>query len=142
MEKNISPEEAVRILEMERDHLRANSDSSPERIKAFEMAIQNLKPSQGVKSHSEKEILQECIHLMQELADYFQEYLEWISYEPESDEDAQAINISYFHIVQRLFLFHTRHSGGTSTIEKCRELGIKDWSESVAFNFGANQEEA
>ena len=65
MEKNMSPEEAVRILEMERDHLRANPDSSPERIKAFEMAIQNLKPSQGVKSHSEKEILQECIHLMQ-----------------------------------------------------------------------------
>ena len=79
---------------------------------------------------------------MQELADYFQEYLEWIGYEPESNKDAQAINISYFHIVQRLFLFHTRHSGGTSTIEKCRELGIKDWSESVAFHFGANQEEA
>lgn len=47
--------------------------------------------------------------------------------------------MSYFHIVQELFLFRTYHSGGTSTMAKCKQLGV-DSSENVEFKFEEGEE--
>lgn len=94
-----------------------------------------------VESHSEEQILKGCIALMQEMVDYFREYLDWADYKPEYEEDKQPFVMSYFHIVQRLFLYNTRHSGGTSTMEKCHELGIEDSSQQVEFPLWDGEED-
>lgn len=92
-----------------------------------------------VTCHSEAQILEGCIVLMHELTGYFQEYLEWMGVKPETSEETFSWNPSYFHIVQRLFLWHTDHGGGTSTRLKCRELGVES-GESVHFSCGMNEE--
>ena len=78
-----------------------------------------------IESHSEAEILKGCIALMQELTGCFEEYLDCMGIKPESDEERFCVNFTHFHIVQRLFLWTTYHSGGTSTSEKCNELGLE-----------------
>ena len=86
----------------------------------------------AVKSHSEKDILNMCISLLDEMVGYFGEYMEWIGYEPTKEEKVCGyFGMTYFHIVQKLFLYHTTHSGGTSTFKKCHELGIDDPSDGV-----------
>ncbi len=110
---------------------------------ALDIAIEALEkqmPS-NTSSHDEKHILQGCIALMSEMVDYFREYLDFIGYEPEFDEDKMPFVMSYFHIVQRLFLWNTRHSGGNSTRTKCYELGIEDSSENVEFYLWKDEEE-
>ena len=87
-------------------------------------------------SHSEREIYKGCIALMQELTDEFREWLEWQEIEVDADERFEV----YFpckHIVERLFLWHTNHSGGTSCGLKLRELGIEKYEE----RFGCFDEE-
>ena len=96
----------------------------------------------NLRSHSEKEILEGCISLMQEVVGQVQRNLlaaDIDIHEPEKDEAGDYIddedgtewwqhwfrsNITYRHIVNRLFLWGTEHSGGTSTCAKCRELGV------------------
>lgn len=81
------------------------------------------------KSQSEKQILECCIELMHELVDEFKDYLLYLGYDLEKlneDEELFRYDMSYFHIVQKLFLYHTNHSGGTSTFMKMNELGIGD----------------
>lgn len=56
-----------------------------------------------------------------------------------SEEERFCYNMSYFHIVQELFLFRTYHSGGTSTMAKCKQLGV-DSSENVEFKFEEEEE--
>ena len=91
-------------------------------------------------SHSEKEILDGCISLLWEMCDYFKEYLEFIDFEPSCEEEKFSFTMSYFHIVQRLFLWHTMHSGGTSTGMKMKKLGCPDeWG--VTFNFDEEGED-
>lgn len=93
-------------------------------------------------SQSEVQILEGCIALLGEMAGYFQRYLEWIGFEPnEEEKNAAYFGMSYFHIVNRLFLWHTNHSGGTSTRKKCKCLGIEDASENVQFRFWEEKEE-
>jgi len=92
-----------------------------------------------VKSQSERQILDMCIELMHELTGYFEEYLEWQGITKE-DYEPFGVSLSYFEIVQTLFLFHTSHSGGTSTMQKCRELGV-DSSERVIFKVWEEEEE-
>lgn len=92
-------------------------------------------------SHDEKHILQGCIALMGEMVEYFREYLDFIGHEPEWDEEKQPFVMSYFYIVQRLFLWNTRHSGGNSTRTKCYELGIEDSSKQVEFYLWEDEEE-
>ena len=94
-----------------------------------------------VESHSEKQILDGCISLIQEMCDYFREYLDFIDFEPEYEEEKQPFCMSYFHIVNRLFLWNTRHSGGNSTRMKCAELGIDDSSERVLFTVWEEEED-
>lgn len=84
-------------------------------------------------SHDEKHILKGCIVLMEEMVDCFREYLDFIGHEPEWEEEKQPFCMSYFHIVNRLFLWNTGHSGGTSTRAKCHELGINDSTQQVEF---------
>ena len=95
----------------------------------------------AVKSHSEKQILEGCIALIDEMVGYFREYLDFIDFTPEYDEEKQPFCMSYFHIVNRLFLWHTSHCGGTSTRAKCHELGIDDSSKTVKFELLEDEEE-
>ena len=96
--------------------------------------VEFVKRKEGVESHSEKDILGGCIALLDEMVGYFSDYMEWLGYEPNEEERACGyFGMSYFKIVKRLFLWETTHSGGTSTREKCYELGIDDPSDGVQF---------
>lgn len=72
-----------------------------------------------------------------------EEWYRWVhgenAIEELSEEERFCYNISYFHIVQELFLFRTYHSGGTSTMAKCKQLGV-DSSENVEFKFEEEEE--
>lgn len=83
-------------------------------------------------SHSETDIYNGCIALMQELMEQFEEYLDWLGIHPDNDEDVFWTDFYPTHIVERLFLWHTTHSGGTSQRLKCHELGI-DTNSTVSF---------
>lgn len=87
-------------------------------------------------SHSEKDILVSCIGLMQELVGYFEEWYTWQhgedALEAIPEEERFCVEMSYFHIVQHLFLQHTFHSGGTSVRAKCEVLGVES-SEELCF---------
>lgn len=96
-----------------------------------------------LESHDEKHILKYCISLMQELVGKFEEWYEYVHGEDairELDEvERFYYRMSYFSIVQELFLFRTSHSGGTSTRAKCKQLGV-DWSDGIEFSFGGDEE--
>ena len=98
-----------------------------------------------VRRHSEKQILHYSIELMRELTSHFEQWYRMIhgdhAVEELSEEDRFAYQMPYFSIVQELFLFNTFHSGGTSTREKCRELGVNS-SEYVTFAFQKEEEES
>lgn len=74
-------------------------------------------------SHCEKHILDGCIGLLREAGKRFRDYLDFVGFEPSNGEEKLHIDFSLSHIVNRLFLWNTFHSGGTSTAAKCRELG-------------------
>ena len=99
--------------------------------------ISEQKKESETSSHSEKDILKGCISLMNELTDRFMDFLDYTGYEPQSGDDEFQAHFSNFHIVQKLFLRCTAHSGGTSTRKKCYELGL-DPGESIWF--GAPEE--
>lgn len=105
-----------------------------------------IEKEQGkVQSHSEEQILKQCICLMNEMVDEFAKWYEWVHGEnaiAELDEEERfCIRKSYFSIVQQLFLYGTSHSGGTSTCKKCSELGVADWSDDIEFGFELEEEE-
>lgn len=114
-------------------------------IEAVNMAIEALEQQNlcdGVKSHSERDILNACIQLLEEMVGHFRVYLDWADFKPDDEEkECGYFGMSYFHIVQKLFLQNTSHSGGTSTRQKCQELGIKDWSEGVRFKLWEGEED-
>lgn len=85
-------------------------------------------------SHSEREIFDGCVALMQELTDHFQRYLEYIGVDVKEEDDEERFGVKFYNtaIVERLFLWNTSHSGGTSQRMKCRELGL-DESGTVTF---------
>lgn len=95
-----------------------------------EKAIENGSENGDLQSHDEKYILQGCMTLLYEMAEQFKEYLDFVGFEPEIEEEELHLNMSYGHIVKILFLWYTRHSSGTSTAAKCRELGV-DYSHDV-----------
>ena len=121
--------------------------SCPRWNKVIKNTVDELKSAQpeqcddAVKSHSEKDILNMCISLLDEMVGYFGEYMEWIGYEPTKEEKVCGyFGMTYFHIVKKLFLYHTTHSGGTSTFKKCHELGIDDPSDGVRFPLWKEEE--
>ncbi len=80
-----------------------------------------------VQSHSEKDIYNGCISLMERLIGEFQDYLQTaldINIEELDEESLFSLSIPKEEIVQTLFLNKTSHSGGASTIKKCKELGL------------------
>lgn len=114
------------------------------------LALEKLKAEEDkhridLSSHSEEDILKECIILMHELVSDFQKWYEWVHGEDavsELDEEERfCVRKSYFSIVKRLFLFHTNHSGGGSTCAKCNHLGIDDWSKDIEFGFELEESE-
>lgn len=79
-------------------------------------------------SHSERDIVEACIGLMEGVHGRLMEYMEMMGVE--HTEGIPKIHYTYFEIVQTLLLFKTRHGGGTSTRAKCKQLGF-DSSESI-----------
>lgn len=108
---------------------------TPEECRA---AVEKQKIDKDLESHDEKHILKYCISLMQELVGKFEEWYEYVHGEDaikELCEDEKfCYRMSYFNIVQELFLFGTSHSGGTSTRAKCEQLGV-DSSEEIEFDW-------
>lgn len=80
------------------------------------------------ESHSEREIYNGCVDLMQQLMERFEEYLDFIDVPVTKIGDEENFCTEFYtaEIVERLFLWNTSHSGGTSTWMKCQELGISD----------------
>lgn len=113
---------------------------TPEECRA---AMEKQIVEKELESHDEKHILKYCISLMQELVGKFEEWYEYVHGEDairELDEvERFYYRMSYFSIVQELFLFRTSHSGGTSTRAKCKQLGV-DWSDGIEFSFGGDEE--
>ena len=108
---------------------------TPEECRA---AVEKQKTDKELDSHDEKHILKSCLGLMQDMVDKFAEWYRWQhgedSIEELDEEEIFCVRKTYFLIVQKLFLLHTNHSGGTSTIEKCEQLGV-DWSEEISFDW-------
>lgn len=77
-------------------------------------------------SHSEKDIVSGCISLMQDLYENMIQYMEFMGfeYDKENEEERPHLEYSYFEIVQKLLLWKTSHSGSTSTMDKCKQLGF------------------
>jgi hypothetical protein len=80
-------------------------------------------------SHSEKDIVESCIELMEDVHANMMEYMEMM--EVEHTEGIPTLTYNYFQIVKRLLLGRTRHGGGTSTTAKCRQLGIDPYGEII-----------
>ena len=101
-------------------------------------AVEKQKVDKELESHDEKHILKSCLGLMQDMVDEFAEWYRWQhgedSIEKLDEEERFCIRKTYFRIVQKLFLLHTNHSGGTSTRAKCKQLGV-DWGEEISFDW-------
>ena len=108
---------------------------TPEECRA---AVEKQKADKKLGIHDEKHILKSCLGHMQDMVDKFAEWYRWQhgenSIEELDDEERFCIRTTYFRIVQKLFLLHTNHSGGTSTREKCEQLGV-DWSEEILLDW-------
>lgn len=84
-----------------------------------------------LSSHSETETVKACISLMDTVFHRMVEYIDEMGFEyDEETKPAEVFN--YFEIVQCLLLSRTRHSGGTSTIAKCKQLGFNPY-EAIVF---------
>ena len=101
-------------------------------------AVEKQNANKELESHDEKHTLECCISLMKEMVNEFAEWYRWQHGEDaikELDEEERfCFRKSYFHIVQKLFLLCTNHSGGTSTRAKCEQLGV-DSSEEIEFDW-------
>lgn len=108
------------------------------RLAAHEDEAEKLHDSMTA-SHSEAAILRGCIALMQNLMGRFEEYLEFIDVHPDSEKERFCTDFYLTEIVERLFLWETRHSGGTSQHMKLAALGVE--AETVTFSDDRDKEE-
>ncbi len=101
-------------------------------------AMEKQNVNKELESHDETHTLECCISLMHELVNEFAEWYRWQhgedAIEKLDKEERFCFRKSYFRIVQKLFLFGTSHSGGTSTRAKCEQLGV-DSSEEIEFDW-------
>lgn len=111
---------------------------------------------------SEEQILEGCISLLHELTGVFKDYLDYMGIKQsfykevynkltgktekketgidETEIFSHEMNIRT--IVNRLFLYHTNHSGGTSTGAKCNELGAYEkYGDGVVFSCMEEEDE-
>ena len=110
--------------------------------KAYNIGLSEQEPCEdGMEKHTDRQIYDGCIHLMQKMVDYFKEYLEYLGYDLDKldEDDRFAVGISNMEIVRRLFLSHTRNSGGCSTRDFCGKIGL-DETERVKFEFERDEE--
>lgn len=93
-----------------------------------------------IESHSEQKIVECCIDLMQELVNEFEKYIDYIDIDLTELPDDEHFKVCYTNaeIVNRLLLSTITHSGGTSTRQKCKELGL-DSSKSIEFSFSTEE---
>lgn len=93
-----------------------------------------------IESHFEQKIVECCIDLMQELVNEFEKYIDYIDIDLTELPDDEHFKVCYTNaeIVNRLLLSTTTHSGGTSTRQKCKELGL-DSSKSIEFSFSTEE---
>ena len=93
-----------------------------------------------IESHSEQKIVECCIDMMQELVNEFEKYIDYIDIDLTELPDDEHFKVCYTNaeIVNRLLLSTTTHSGGTSTRQKCKELGL-DSSKSIEFSFSTEE---
>ncbi len=105
-----------------------------------EIAHLKKKEASEVTSHSEKNILNGAISLMETVFRYMIDYMDYMGFEYDNDDDEEKprFEMSNFEIVQRLFLSRTSNSGGTSTRAKCKELDVED---DVMINFEWSEED-
>lgn len=95
-----------------------------------------------LKSHNEWEIYNACVGLIEECAEQMKEYFDMIGFEPPSEDEIPLLQFSQREIVNRLFLWCTDHSGGTSTDAKCRQLGLEKPYKVLEFEcFGSEDED-
>lgn len=106
-------------------------------LEECQTAMKKQNVNEELESHDEKHTLECCISLMQEMVNEFAEWYRWQhgedAIEELDEEERFCSRKSYFHIVQKLFLLCTNHSGGTSTRAKCEQLGV-DSSEEIEFD--------
>lgn len=93
-----------------------------------------------IESHSEQKIVECCIDLMQELVNEFEKHIDYIDIDLTELPDDEHFKVCYTNaeIVNRLLLSTTTHSGGTSTRQKCKELGLNS-SKSIEFSFSTEE---
>jgi len=126
--------------ELMHPYYRCNLQSiAADQLEQLQAENERLKASQPVMcgevaSHSEKEIVSGCITLMERLKNKFGEYLDFVGFEPECEEERFSVGFHYNEIIRTLLLSGTSHSGGTSTAQKCKELGF-DYSKIIEFDF-------
>lgn len=93
------------------------------RLAAYEDEAEKLHDGMS-ESHNEAAILRGCIALMQQLMGRFEEYLDFIDVHPDDEEERFCTEFCMTEIVERLFLWETHHSGGTSQRLKLQVLGV------------------
>lgn len=141
-EPNVSPlvykgreEKADTMLAMVEELKQYRAIGTPEECRA---AMEKQNVNKELESHDETHTLECCISLMHELVNEFAEWYRWQHREDAIEkldkEERFCFRKSYFRIVQKLFLFDTSHSGGTSTRAKCEQLGV-DSADEIEFDW-------
>lgn len=108
-------------------------EDAVEGLKAITGAVNDKLKELELLSHSEKNIVNGCIDLMEDVHQKITEFMD-----QEQREDIPVLRYTYFEIVKTLLLSGTSHGGGTSTRKKCAQLGIDSYEE---FFIGEIEEE-
>jgi len=114
------------------DDCQETKDTLMELARKFRVAIgkeEDKKPEVDMtSSHSESDIYNGCIALMNKLTDSFIDYLNYLGVNDSdiAEDERTVLTMPATEIVERLFLHNTSHSGGTSCRMKLKELGIED----------------
>ena len=107
-------------------------EDAVEGLKAITGAVNDKLKELELPSHSEKDIVNCCIHLMEDVHQKITEYMD-----EKEREDIPVLRYTYFEIVKTLLLSRTSHGGGTSTRKKCTQLGLDSYEE---FFIGESEE--
>lgn len=106
------------------------SDESINALRLITGAVSDKIKELELESHSETKIVNACISLMFTVFDRMIEHMEIMGFEHD-EEEKPALRFNYFEIVQHLLLSSTKHSGGTSTIAKCKQLGFDPFEDII-----------
>lgn len=133
MKASVTLSEFEYFTEHGRDREPIDFEFSGESISALKMltgAVSDKMKELELSSHSEADIVEGCIGLMADVFYRMTDYMEHMGFEY-SEEEKPLLGYNYFEIVQQLLLFKTSHSGGTSTVAKCKQLGFDAYEEII-----------